>query len=175
MPHSLTVPLRKGPSVVYLKFLVCLSMSMRLALAESAGSGNAGAAAALPPGKVIVAPLPSAQPGNFNPGTLKSFDEGFFDAKKADTAPPPPGTSEKGREYAPDPDYNSQQREQWIQKCAPYKDKDAKLFRECYQKEREKMRLELREKFDAVERRQGMGKTPTEELLQPNKGSGGFD
>jgi hypothetical protein len=73
------------------------------------------------------------------------------------------------------PDYNLEQRDTWLKKCAVYKEQDSKLFRDCFYREKEKMRLELREKFDAVERRQGGSRKSVEEMLQPEKSSGGFD
>jgi len=110
-----------------------------------------------------------------NPGTVRVLDENFFNP----VAPRGKGGAAElapnGREYATDPDYNSEQREQWLQKCAPYRDKDSKLFRECFQAEKDRMRLELREKFDSVERRQGGKKMSIEDLIRPNSGSGGFD
>ncbi|NBX93612.1 MAG: hypothetical protein EBQ85_10325 [Proteobacteria bacterium] len=162
----------------YLFFLAFLGAAGTvLAEGSSEPGGNSGAGSGNKPGASIYAPFPGAWGGStsLSPGNVKALDNDFFLPKKEETTPIPPGISRKGREYAPEPDYNSEQRDLWLQKCASYRDKDARLFRQCYQKEREKMLLELREKFDAIERRQGAGKVPTEELLQPNKASGGFD
>lgn len=142
-------------------------MGLKFALGEAPPSQPAGA-------QYQINPNSQSSGQEFNPGTIKVFDENFF------SSPPrgkngEPLLAPNGREYAADPDYNSEQREQWLEKCAPYKDKDTKLFKECFQREKDKMRLDLRQKFDAVERRQGGKKMSIEDLIKPNAGSGGFD
>lgn len=143
------------------------------AYSETSGDASGGSAASKP-GRVVVSPLTGSSSGNINPGTLKVFDENFFTPPTGSNQGKPEVNS-AGRTYGPDADYNTEQREQWLAKCAPYRDQDVKLFRDCFQREREKMKLELREKFDAVERRQGRGNYSIENLLQPSKSSGGFD
>jgi hypothetical protein len=117
----------------------------------------------------------SSIPGPLKPsGYIQALDPNFFNAP-SDSKNTPPGLSPKGREFDADPDYNSEQREEWLRKCAPYKDQDSKLFRECFFREKDKMRLELREKFDSVERRQGGKGKSLQDLIQSNPSSGGFD
>lgn len=117
-------------------------------------------------------PLP---PTSIGSGTNKGSEEDFFNPNPNGNQQTPAQVSPNGRVYDSDPEYNSQQRADWIRKCEPYRDQDSKLFRECFQREKDKMRLELREKFDAVERRQGIRLKSYEELLKPNPNSGGFD
>ena len=108
----------------------------------------------------------SSIPGPLKPsGYIQALDPSFFDAP-VDNKNTPPGLSPKGREFDADPDNNSEQREEWLRKCAPYKDQDSKLFRECFFREKDKMRLELREKFDSVERRQGGKGKSLQDLIQ---------
>lgn len=107
-------------------------------------------------------------------GYIQALDPNFFNSP-SDNKNTPPGNSIKGREFDADPDYNSEQREEWIRKCSPYKDQDSKLFRQCFFREKDKSRLELREKFDAVERRQGGKGKALQDLIQSNPSSGGFD
>jgi len=117
----------------------------------------------------------SAFPSPLKPkGYIEALDPNFFDAP-IDKKNTPTILSPKGREFDSDPDYNSEQREEWLRKCAPYKDQDSKLFRECFLREKDKMHLELREKFDAVERRQGGKGKSLQDLIQSNPSSGGFD
>ncbi|NBX75987.1 MAG: hypothetical protein EBQ92_05490 [Proteobacteria bacterium] len=117
----------------------------------------------------------SSIPGPLKPsGYIQALDPNFFNPP-SDNKNTPAGLSPKGREFDADPDYNSEQREEWLRKCAPYKDQDSKLFRQCFYREKEKMRLELREKFDSVERRQGGKGKSLQDLIQSNPSSGGFD
>lgn len=141
---------------------------LNLALAESPPSQPSGA-------QYQLGPNPPSNGQQFNPGTIKVLDENFFSPSPVRGKGGEVEMAPNGREYAADPDYNSEQREQWLQKCAPYREKDTKLFRECFQQEKDKMRLDLRQKFDAVERRQGGKKMSIEDLIKPNAGSGGFD
>lgn len=139
-------------------------------------SGCAIAETAPPPsvgGAVTPSPI---QPGSSSSlGVINALDNNFFNSNPSSISNTPPGLSPKGRVFDADPDYNSAQREEWLRKCEPYKDQDSKLFRECFQREKDKMRLELREKFDSVERRQGNRLKSYYELLKPNSNSGGFD
>lgn len=153
-------------------FLLCL-VSIALSETPSVAPSAPTEAPALNKGTVVGSPPGSTGP--MSPGYIKPFDEGFFESKPIDIKSAPPGFSPRGREYGADPDYNTEQREEWLRKCGPYKDQDAKLFRQCFQREKDKMRLELREKFDQVERRQGGSGKSIDDLIQPNKGSGGFD
>lgn len=117
----------------------------------------------------------TAFPAPLKPNTfIQALDPGFFNPP-VDNKNAPSVLSPKGREFDADPDYNSEQREEWLRKCAPYKDQDSKLFRECFYREKGKMRLELREKFDSVERRQGGKGKSLQDLIQSNPSSGGFD
>ncbi|MFM8268733.1 MAG: hypothetical protein ACKN9V_00975 [Pseudomonadota bacterium] len=107
-------------------------------------------------------------------GYIQAIDPNFFNPP-SDNKNTPSVLSPKGREFDADPDYNSEQRDEWLRKCAPYKDQDSKLYRECFYREKGRMRLELREKFDAVERRQGGKGKSLQDLIQSNPSSGGFD
>jgi len=153
--------------------IVSIILMARLGWAE--GTPSSGGAAGRPPGGIAVV-NPSGAPvsGGMGQPLSPPFEPDFF-SPTTGSGVSVPGTSPKGREYDDMPDYTTDQREAWLKKCAVYKDQDSKLFRDCFQKEREKMRMELREKFDAVERRQGGGRTSYEDLLQPQKSSGGFD
>lgn len=154
----------------------CFVVSAGFCLAEtSTGSGSSPTPVPVPTPAMGNPSSGGAYPNNLNQGLIRTLDPDFFSASGQSAGPVPPATSPKGREFDDMPDYTTDQRDAWLRKCGAYKDQDSKLFRECFQKEREKMRLELREKFDAVERRQGGGKTPYDNLLQPQKSSGGFD
>jgi len=157
-----------------MRFLVLFSLFLMVRLALSEATSSPGS----PPtpsmgGAVTPSPIPSSNTGSM--GIIKTFDENFFNTNPSNNLNTPQGVSPQGRIYDADPDYNSQQREEWLRKCEPYKDQDSKLFRECFQREKDKMRLELRERFDAVERRQGGKIKSYDELLKPNPNSGGFD
>lgn len=152
--------------------LFSLFLMGRLAFPEGAPSSSTPPAPSMG-GAVTASPMPSSNMGSM--GIIKTFDEDFFNTNPSNNLNTPPGVSPQGRIYDADPDYNSQQREEWLRKCEPYKDQDSKLFRECFQREKDKMRLELREKFDAVERRQGGKIKSYDQLLKPNTNSGGFD
>lgn len=136
------------------------------AFAETAPAPTVGGA---------VTPSPIRPNSSSSMGVIKTLDDNFFNSQSDNSSNGPSGLSPMGRVYDADPDYNSQQREEWLRKCEPYKDQDSKLFRECFQREKDKMRLELREKFDSVERRQGNQMKSYYELLKPNSNSGGFD
>lgn len=145
--------------------------------APSAGANSGGGAPGAKPGGVSVL-NPGGSTGqvpNINPGTIKPLDDDFFSPQPGSFGQAVPGLSPKGREFDDMPDYNLEQRDTWLRKCSNYKEQDSKLYRECFYREKEKMQLELREKFDAVERRQGGGRKSLEDLLQPEKSSGGFD
>ncbi len=89
---------------------------------------------------------PAAAPSVFN-----------FDSPKR-TDPGPKGTKgiprETGERYwGEEPDYNTRQRDQWLEICAPKKNVNFDAYRECYQNEKKKSNAALRESFEEKERR----------------------
>ena len=78
---------------------------------------------------------PAYPPGNVSPlGKINIWDDKVFDIQKA---PSPGSKSSKGsirgteRYYADEADFNSEQRQQWIESCAPSEDKS-----KCFQDKR---------------------------------------
>jgi hypothetical protein len=71
----------------------------------------------------------------------------------------PPPTSSKSldgveRNIGEEPDYNTAQRKQWMDKCGPKREVSMQDFRDCYEAEKRKTQAEVRKSFDARERRQ---------------------
>lgn len=157
-----------------LGFYLMVASAFLLAETASSPPSNAPASPGMNKGTVNT-DTGNAFPGPLKPkGYIEALDPNFFNTP-IDNKNTPTGLSPKGRDFDADPDYNSEQREEWLRKCAPYKDQDSKLFRECFYREKDKMRLELREKFDSVERRQGGKGKSLQDLIQSNPSSGGFD
>lgn len=79
-----------------------------------------------------------------------------FDPPKKDSAPRTTKSAVSGtdRFFGDDPDYNTEQRQQWLDTCAPKKETDFAAYRECYQNEKRKSKAEIQRRFDQTERRQ---------------------
>ena len=96
----------------------------------------------------------AAQQGGPVPGGLgvKVWDDRVFDLTPKEAAQPQ--ISKEGRVIAEEPDYNTEQRQQWLDACAPMRDKDAQAYRDCYANQKAGSAKKRRQDFDNVERRQ---------------------
>lgn len=114
-----------------------------LAIAEGPGAPQADASAG-----------GGAQQRGPAPGGLgvKVFDDKVFDLTPKDAAQPQ--TSKEGRVIAEEPDYNTEQRQQWLDACEPIKGKDGEAYRECYANQKASSKKKQRQDFDSVARRQ---------------------
>jgi len=77
----------------------------------------------------------SAQPqGKSLNRTINIFDDGVFglgkDSGNSTTSP-------TGRTLSNDADYNTEQRERWLKKCAPLREKDLRKYQDCYRNEKD--------------------------------------
>jgi hypothetical protein len=61
---------------------------------------------------------------------------------------------------APAADYNSQQYAEWVEACQKHQGVNGKKFRECFQKQKENSRRDLKERFETVEQNQRKGDLP---------------
>lgn len=132
--------------------VIALVLVSGLAKAEEAANGAPGQ----PNITVNVQqPAPSAAPSR---GVNIFSDSVFGDVGKPQTGPVNSKSSNTGtvRTLAGEADYNSGQREQWLNTCAQYRGNDSKAYRECFEGERKKAADGLRQSRDAVEKRQGL-------------------
>jgi hypothetical protein len=116
----------------------------------------AGGPTATAPANPLATPLMNPM----GPRTRNGLDDGFFEDKKEAEAGVKVGSdgiplSQSGRYLGAEPDYNSQDREDWISECEPARQQGTKAFRECFAAKKKQAAQTLREKFDAVEKRQG--------------------
>lgn len=96
--------------------------------------------------------------------SMEVLKKDFFDGKPI--APPKPGDS---RYSAGDPDYNTDQREQWLKACEKYRNKDLETYRKCFQDEKSKSKEALRQSFEAVEQKQLLPLRNTNPLLDEQR------
>lgn len=86
---------------------------------------------------------------------IQIFDDRVFklsvDEVKPTTRKSPNGSE---RTLAEEPDYNTAQREQWIQTCSPQSQKSQRAFKDCFEKEKRKSRDSLNRRVNEVESRQ---------------------
>ena len=69
-----------------------------------------------------------------------------FDAPKPESIPPRTSKSTVSgseRFVGEEPDYNTEQRAQWLATCARFKEADLQAYRDCYAKEKRKSRERL--------------------------------
>ena len=52
-------------------------------------------------------------------------------------------------------DYNTEQRQAWLEKCEPLREVDFKGFKKCFETEKKKTQNEIKRRFREVESRQG--------------------
>ena len=125
---------------IFQSFLLLLTLPY-FALAETTTTGSA--------------PNPGPAPAPQGRG-IQIFDDRVFDLKPSETKPTTRKSSVTGSErfLADEPDYNSEQREQWIESCQPQRDKNLQAFRDCFNGQKRKAKQDLRNKFDKVESEQ---------------------
>ena len=89
----------------------------------------------------------------FNPAPAKA---------PAAAAPTESAPAPKKRWVGDEPDYNSAQREEWLEICAPKKEVDYAAYRECYFREKKRSRDGIKRQQSGVERQmqRGMGADP---------------
>lgn len=103
-------------------------------------------------GNVSGNPVPSgATLKPVNPNTVQTLDGNFFDAKGVGKES---SANSGARYYGEEPNYNTEQRDAWLAKCAQFKGKDQEAYRKCYEEEKRKSLAGLRENQDAIEKRQ---------------------
>ena len=108
------------------------------------------------------------------------LDDKVFDAVgKEPVQPKTTKSSYSGTERAMDEDanYNTEQRRRWIKTCSPQKAADPKLFRECYEAERDKELQALKASQEAVEQRQSqpLRNTQTDPVSEAQGGTNAFE
>lgn len=110
-------------------------------------------------------------PGN----AIPVFDDAIFDTPKTDTALDTIENAEGKKRYkGKGGNYNSQQQEQWVAKCSIGNEKGSPAYRECYQKEKGRVREEVQANRDTVEKRMGDTENPIPLVEEAQKGSEGL-
>jgi hypothetical protein len=99
------------------------------------------------------APAPQPQPQSSS-RSVQVFDDRVFDLTPREAAAPT--LSREGRVLDAEPTYNTEQRQRWLDSCAPIRDKDAQAYRDCYANEKAKDARAQRDSFEQVERRQAL-------------------
>ena len=127
------------------------AIALAVAATARAESGFYSPPAANPPANGA-----GAQPGQTAAGGQAPAGPSVFDLQKP-SGPKTTKSSTSGTErfYGDDPDYNTAQREQWIQSCEAEKNKSMEDFRRCYQERKKGSNADLRRRFDRVERNLG--------------------
>ena len=97
---------------------------------------------------------PNAKEVPVNPAA--KAEPSVFDSPKNDA----PKTSRSAltgadRFVGEEPDYNTEQRAEWLKTCEPLKSSDLKAYRECFENEKRKTTAQVRKSFDDSQRRQG--------------------
>lgn len=129
------------------------------------------ARAELPP----QAPPPAAAPAQQAPAPanrgIQIFDDRVFklsvDEEKPKTRKSASGTE---RTIAEEPDYNTEQRDQWIQTCSPMGKKSQRAYKECYEGEKRKSRESGKRRINEIERRQEQPLRNTDPIVDEPKG-----
>lgn len=135
-----------------IRYFVILVMCLSgLSQAESGGTVP-GAAPAVP----VSPPANAAANSGFNrlnPNTIQVFDNDFF-------KPTPQGTQEssspRGRAYAEDPKYNTENRQRALDKCEYLRNQNYTEYQKCYQKDLANVKKGIQEGYDEVEKKQSM-------------------
>jgi hypothetical protein len=120
---------------------------------NSAAPQPSGPARAVP----VVPPNPYAAPNQgfnrLNPNTIQVFDNDFF-------KPTPQGiqetSSSRGRAFAEEPQYNTENRQRALEKCESLKNQNYAKYQECYQKDLANVKKGIQEGYDEVEKKQSM-------------------
>ena len=133
-------------------FILLLLIVEPLVMAEdSAGGGQKPA--------VIPVPVPAygAQPNSgynrLNPNTIQVFDNDFFKDKPAE---PEKTATPKGRAYANEPDYNTENRQKALDKCESLRNQNFAKYQDCYKKDMANTKKGIQENYDEVEKKQSI-------------------
>ena len=97
-------------------------------------------------------PAPQGAPQQPASRGVQVFSDDVFDLTPK-TAPAKTKGAD-GRYYDGEPEYNTAQRAQWLETCAPQKDVDSQAYRDCYDAEKRKSLDGVRRQKDDIERRQ---------------------
>ncbi|MBM4304027.1 MAG: hypothetical protein FJ112_06835 [Deltaproteobacteria bacterium] len=154
-----------------------------VALSGFVGFGESdNGATAQPPGPAravpVVPPNPYAAPNQgfnrLNPNTIQVFDNDFF---KPTPQGPQETASPKGRAFADDPQYNTDNRQKALEKCEPLKNQNYAKYQECYQKDLANVKKGIQESYDEVERKQSMPlrNTPNSLIEEQTRNPSGMD
>jgi hypothetical protein len=119
---------------------------------------------------VTGSPMPLMDP--MGPPKRNGLDETFFDDKKGDNVQGKDkrvdngnsGVSSSGRYYGKDPDYTTDEREQWLKDCESFRTGDQKLYKDCFNKQKQKTLEERDNAFIEVEKKQMQ---PLKNIPQP--------
>lgn len=86
---------------------------------------------------------------------VKVFDDGVF-VLSSDKKEPTTTKSQTGAErpLASEPDYNTEQREQWLETCAPQQEANPKGYRDCYKREKKKTTDANKRRMNSVNERE---------------------
>ena len=162
-----------------MRYLLLIGILMSgLVQGESSGS----AVSPLPPGAAPAVPVvpPSNQSVNnsgfnrLNPSGIQVFDADFF---KPTPQGPRESSSPKGRAYADDPQYNTDNRQRALDKCDYLKNQNYAKYQECYQKDLANVKKGVQEGYDEIEKRQSMPlrNTPNPLIEEQSRNPSGFD
>ena len=81
---------------------------------------------------------------------IQVFDDKVFDLGSQTAAP---STSKGGRQLDSEPDYNTDQRQDWIDKCRERGKESSKAFKECFSDEKNRSLGKVRERASEVEQK----------------------
>ena len=97
---------------------------------------------------------------------IQVFDDRVFDLG---TQSSPPTTSKGGRNLDSEPDYNSQQRQEWIDKCSERGKESSKAFKECFSEQKNRTLGKVRERASEVEQKLAPPKTRSAPILDESR------
>ncbi len=149
--------MEKGTNLMFYLLLLTALLSSE-AFSEAGGEPSSQNPPAVAPA-VPVVPAPGAPNtpnqgfNRLNPNTIQIFDGDFF---KPTPQGPKEVNSPKGRAYAEDPQYNTENRQRALDKCEPLRNQNYKKYQECYQKDLANVKKGIQEGYDEVEKKQSI-------------------
>ena len=159
-------------------YLIVIGL-MFTSIVKAETSGNAVSSPPSASPAVPVAP-PNPQSSNnsgfnrLNPNSIQVFDGDFF---KPTPQPSNEASSPKGRAFADEPQYNTENRQKALEKCDYLKNQDYAKYQQCYQKDLANVKKGIQEGYDEVEKKQSMPlrNAPNSLVEEQMRNPSGFD